>query len=191
MPGSYTTANKTSLEILDALLKESYYSELSAVGVTFDILFAFATKNEQGEKTGPALKDRGYPCNGVVSITPLKYRVRGMSDAEIILDGDNWTKLSPEQQRALIDHEVRHIVVSRSMNGDVITDSFGRPKLKLALHHIQTGWFVDVAKRNGAASAEVEQATQIFAQYKQELFGFVGSVKGSKKKALADKPEEA
>ena len=141
-----------------------HHTNFNEAALTFDVFLAYAPENDAGEKTGPALKQHGYPCGGIVSIVSLKNRVCGRSDAEIVLDGDSWPKLTSEEQDALIDHELEHVVVARDLEGAIIRDTHGRPKLKMKLHDREHGWFDSIAKRHGAASGEVQQDRRIVAE---------------------------
>ena len=172
-----------------------HHGDLAGVGVIFDILFAYGPTNEAGERTGPALKANGYQCSASVSIVPLKWRVRGMGDAEILLDGDRWPELTPEQQQALLDHELMHVQIARDAEGSVINDNCGRPKLKMKLHDFHFGWFTANAARHGANSPEVEQATAIVRDagnvYFQTEMTLPGAVSKRKPRAIKNKEEPA
>lgn len=168
-----------------------YHSNFNDAKLTFDVFMAYAPENDAGEKTGPALKLHGYPCGGLVSIVSLKNRVCGRSDAEIVLDGDSWDKLTSAEQDALLDHELEHVVVARDLEGAVIYDTHGRPKLKLKLHDREHGWFDAIAKRHGDASGEVQQARRIVAEamdiYFQSEMTLGDSRKPKQKKLKAPK----
>lgn len=175
MAAKYTNATpETYLQLKDLIAEHA--EELDAVGVRFDIIMAYAAVNEQGEKVGTALKLHGYPCNGLVSIVSLKNRVMGRADAEIILDGDRWMDLEEAQQKALLHHEMHHVLVARDVEGGVIHDSHGRPKLKMRLHDVDVGWFHHIAKIHGDASAEVTQARQIVREHGPTFFPFMREI---------------
>lgn len=190
MPSKFALATKEVMVKLQGQI-EKYHSDLNTQGVTFDVLMAYAPENDAGEKTGPALKLHGYACGGVVSIVSLKNRVCGRSDAEILLDGDSWEKMSPEQQDALLDHELYHLVVARDLEGSPIRDTHGRPKLKMKLHDRQFGWFDAVAQRHGDASGEVFQAKQLVIEagliYFQGQFNLGDPRRAKKPKAIKNK----
>ncbi len=130
-------------------------------GLKIDFLFARATIDEKtGEKTGPALTCHGVSALGVTRKTTLKERVKGMADAEILLDGDWWETAPEEQRRALLDHELFHREI-KTKDGELVTDDLGRPCLKLRKHDYQFGWFRKIAAHHGNASMEAIQAAQI------------------------------
>jgi hypothetical protein len=102
----------------------------------------------------------------------------GRGDAEITLDGDQWGDLSTDQQLAVVDHEVHKIVVRRSIEGEVLYDTAGRPKLQKRQYDVRVGWFSIIAERHGVASSEVTQAKQLFeSKEAQYLFPFVSNKK--------------
>lgn len=168
----YKQASKEVHKLCKTLVEENY-DKLAKEGVTFDILMAFAPENEEnGEPTGPAIKLHGYTASAIVSTVPLKNRVKGLSDVEIIIDGLNWEKLNEEERAALLDHELYHVQVSTNSKGETIKDTAGRPKIKMRLHDIQLGWFIDIAKRHGMSSGEVQQA-QTIVSHAQAFFPFL------------------
>lgn len=61
MPSIYKRATDAEHQILNELVAD-HYKDINAVGVSFDIIFAYAGENDAGEKIGPALKERGYQC---------------------------------------------------------------------------------------------------------------------------------
>lgn len=121
--------------------------------VRVDYLFAFGDVNENGETVGDALKKNGVKALGICRKLGLKDRAKGLGDAEICIDGDWWDHASPEEQRALLDHELHHIAV----NGEK-RDDLGRPVLKLRKHDFDVGWFAIIAQRHGVHSVERQQA---------------------------------
>ncbi len=173
MPNRFTKADREVQDLAKEIITE-HCEELAAVGVTIDILMAYAPENDAGEKTGPALKLHGYPCGGIVSVNSLKNRVIGSSDALILLDGDAWPDMEPERQKALLHHEIHHITVARDTEGAVINDTHGRPKLKMRLHDVEVGWFTHIAKLYKEDSGEVQDAHKIFDQHGNVLFPFLG-----------------
>lgn len=175
MPSSYSKAPKAIHEQAYALIKE-HHPDLHAAGVTVDLIFAFAGENDAGEKIGPALKLHGYACSGVASKVPLLQRVMGRADVQILLDGDGWEDLHPDQQAALIDHEASHFIVAKDAEGGVIHDTHGRPKIKMKLHDFQIGIFTAVAARHKEASLEVISVAQMYKQAGQTLFPFLGQL---------------
>lgn len=169
MPTTYTKSE--DMTYLDDMLG-LYHPELRDAGVTFDVLFARAARNEDGDVDGPAVKHGGYPVLAMVKIVNLKDRAKGNADVEIVIDEDNWETMNDEQRNALIDHELEHCELQLEMTQDgaeavVKRDDLGRPKLKMRLHDRQFGWFDVCAERHGVNSAEAQQLArfQLAEQY--------------------------
>jgi hypothetical protein len=129
--------------------------------VRIDFLFAYADRDDEGEPTGFAILVHGVRAYGQCRIVNLRDRAKGNCDTEIVLDHDYWESVCEERQRALLDHELHHILVLANKSGVAKTDDLCRPKLKLRKHDHQFGWFDIVAKRNGEASIERMQAETI------------------------------
>lgn len=133
--------------------------------VKLDLMFAFPDfDDETGEPINDALKWNGVPALGVAKIINLKDRAKGLGDAEICLDGFWWENHDEGEQRALLDHELTHLILTKK------TDDLGRPKLKLKKHDVTFGWFASVAQRHGVHSQEVKQAKSCFDVYGQFFF---------------------
>jgi len=134
-------------------------------GVKLDLVFAFPDYDETtGEPVNDALKKNGVKALGVTRIVNLKDRSKGLGDAEICLDGHWWERAEEAEQRALLDHELHHIVPTKK------TDDLGRPKLKLRKHDVDIGWFAIIAQRHGARSQERKQAASMVEVYGQFFF---------------------
>jgi hypothetical protein len=144
-----------------AELLERYHGELAEAGVRFDLLLAEASTDDNGDPVGPALKSSGYTAAATVRILGLKDRAKGLGDAEIVVDGDRWPEWSAAERLAILDHELEHLTLAVDAEGAIKRDDLGRPRLKLRLHDRQFGWFDNVARRHGAASVEVGQASTI------------------------------
>jgi hypothetical protein len=91
--------------------------------------------------------------------------VNKRADAEILIDMEQWEKLTDNQRLALLDHEITHLEVQVDDVGLVKTDDQGRPKLKLKLHDWQLGGFRSIAQRYGADAIEVMEANRFSTDY--------------------------
>ena len=142
-----------------------YHNELFEHEVKIDYLFAFGELDEEtSEKLAPAINHHGWPALGLASRTKLKDRVKGMGDCEILLDGDEWPKMTYAQQLALLDHELEHFELKRDKFGNIEKDDIDRPKLTLREHDRQHGWFDNIAQRHGINSNEVKQFRAIITE---------------------------
>lgn len=172
-----TTYRQCDHEIRDraqALIGE-HHPDLLEAGVTIDFLFAFATKDEEtGIPKGPAIRVGGYACAAVTRVVSLVDRTKGVSDAEILIDGDRWDEWTTRHQDALLDHEIEHLELkmTKGKKPVVVRDAADRPMLRLKKHDHQFGWFDSIAMRWGADSFEVQQATLFANERGQYYFGF-------------------
>lgn len=169
-----TIYEKAPQEVCDlvAEITSAYHGPLFDADVTFDLLFAHAETDDNGDAKGPALKLHGYQCAAVVRIVPYKQRVLGQGDAEIVFDGDRWDEWSDEQKRAIVDHEIEHLELAVDREGNVKRDDLDRPKLKMRKHDHQFGWFDSIARRHGQHSFEVQQYDLFTMNYKQLWLDF-------------------
>jgi hypothetical protein len=167
------TLKRAKQDVLDLVedIKERYHGALVAAEVTVDVLMA-----HPGENDDHAVKLHGYPCAAVVKITPYQQRVMGVADAIITIDAATWHGLSDAEREALIDHELHHLEVQRDKEGAVKSDDQGRPKLRMRLHDVQAGWFLDVVRRHKESSLEIKQARQVWDEFGQLLFPWAQEV---------------
>lgn len=125
------------------------------------------------------LKLNGYPCIAICKPLPGKRRALGSGDVEISIDKLRWELMPDLRRRALLHHELRHIIVRRDGNGDIVTDEYDRPKVGMRKHPVQVGWFPEVAAIYGSASFECEQAQKIMEDFGtvlfQNEFGFIAT----------------
>lgn len=163
-------------ELEDVMAK--YHPGLRDAGVRVDVLLQLATRDDNGDPTGPAIKHGGYTAAAVVRIVGLKDRVKGMGDAEILLDGDRYDEWDERELAAILDHELTHLEFrTDKVTGNVKRDDAGRPQLKMRLHDHQYGWFESVARRHGKFAVEVQQAEKLVSDENwRQLFlpGFDG-----------------
>lgn len=110
------------------------------------------------DSSEPPVKLHGYPCAAKIAIIPYKQRVDKRADAEITIDALWWDNATEPAQRALLDHEISHLELSKDDLGCLKTDDQGRPKLSLRLHDWQLGGFRAIAQRYGDNAPEVAMA---------------------------------
>lgn len=166
MAKCYQKFDGAEMKIVQVVMKK-HHPDLVQRGVTVDCLFVFQDGEKSGEHT---LKFHGYPAAAVVRKVPLKDRVKGAGDAEIVFDLAWWSAASEEERVAVIDHELTHLEVKRNKNTkEVETDDHGRPVLKLKLHDIQFGGFTSIVKKHGQHAPEAQAAKQVQDQWGQLL----------------------
>ena len=167
-----TKAARDVVMLLVDVLHE-HHPVLAACEVRVDALMADARTEKDAEKR--ALKHGGYPAAATIAIVPLKRRALGQGDALLTIDAAVWDGLAPDEQRALIDHELTHLEVARDgaasadgsrvvgvdpdtgeMLGAPKADDLGRPVLRLRLHDWQFGGFTEIARRYRTSALEVQ-----------------------------------
>ena len=155
MPTTYELADGDLNDILQAVMQQ-HHRGLADAEARICVLLAHASTDENGDPVGPAVKNGPYSCAAKVRVTNLKERTLGHADAEIILDGDNYTIWGHNKTSAILDHELSHLEFTGKR------DPLDRPKLRLLPHDRQFGWFDAVAERWGCDAVEVEQAATVF-----------------------------
>jgi hypothetical protein len=152
----YSIANEEVNLTIQKVMKENH-GDLHAAGVTITALIA---RSEEG----PAIKVRGSEAAGCIRITKLAERTLGLGDALMILDGESMIAWSSKRLQAVIDHELRHLMLAKNKRtGEIQLDDEGRPKLRIRPHDFEFGWFARTAELYGEESYEVSQAREIVA----------------------------
>lgn len=163
---TYDNAPDEVQDKIEALM-EAYHPKLIEAGVTIHALYA---RNGAGH----AILCGGYPALAVVRVVGLKDRVKGMKDAEIVIDAERYEELSEGERDGLLDHELFHLeTVSDPESGGIKKDDCGRPRLVLRKHDIQIGWFREISVRHGKNSPEQVQARALMEKDGQFFFPFI------------------
>lgn len=152
----YSIANEEINLTIQEVMKKNH-GDLHAEGVTITAMIA---RSEEG----PAIKVRGCEAAGCIRITKLMERTLGLGDAVMILDGERLDAWSSTRLQAVIDHELRHLMLARNKKtGQIQRDDEGRPKLQIRPHDFEFGWFARTAELYGEDSYEVAQVREIGA----------------------------
>ncbi len=152
----YSIANEEVNLTIQKVMKENH-GDLHAAGVTITALIA---RSEEG----PAIKVRGSEAAGCIRITKLAERTLGLGDALMTLDGERMDAWTSKRLQAVIDHELRHLMLAKNKKtGQIQLDDEGRPKLRIRPHDFEFGWFARTAELYGEESYEVSQAREIVA----------------------------
>jgi hypothetical protein len=169
---TYRLPDPEHLAVLDDVLR-TIHPRLADAGVTVGLLLAHAKVNKDGEMQGPALKLHGVACAALVRVTKLKDRVKGVEDAMIEIDADEWGNRPLATQRAILDHECSHlIIVTDGKTGVVETDDAGRPKLKLKPDDYTINGQFDVIERHGKDALETQTYADLHRVLSQKLLPF-------------------
>lgn len=179
MPTTYTTADQGVCDLLADVMR-GHHPPLYDACVRVGVLFA---ANEKG----PAVKAGGYPAFACMRVVSLKDRVTKAIDAELVLDRDEWGRLSPASQRALLDHELSHIALADYRYAPVLDaageptgevrilferDDLGRPKLATVRGDFNAGdAFGAVIRRHGRAAVEFLNAKRFGEYAERALLG--------------------
>lgn len=152
----FSIANEEINLTIQKVMRENH-GDLHAEGVTITAMIA---RSEEG----PAIKVRGCEAAGCIRITKLMERTLGLGDAVMILDGERLDAWSSKRLQAVIDHELRHLMLAKNKKtGQIQRDDEGRPKLRIRPHDFEFGWFARTAELYGEESYEVSQAREIVA----------------------------
>ncbi len=157
----------------EQLIKE-FHPEFEENKLRIDLLFAYGEKDDAGEIKSPALKKNGVKALGITRKINLKDRTKGLGDAEICLDGDWWEEADEAEKKALLDHELHHIIITAD------TDMLRRPLLRLRKHDFEIGWFAVIAQRHGSASQERIQAKAMMDRGGQYFWPEISEIEKSR-----------
>lgn len=147
------------------VIRDRYHKPLKEAGVTIDLLLAHASRDQNDDPVGAAVKHGGYPAAAVIKIVSLKDRVAGLGDAQMIVDGDKWDEWTDAELDALLDHELTHLEIVVDKDGAIVQDDAGRPKLKIRLHDFQIGGFHSIAKKHKEDAFEVQSVATVGKEF--------------------------
>lgn len=176
MSATYSLADKNT-ELLCSDLVAKHHTDLDTTGATFNLIFALRDPEDESEK--PVLANKGHRVFGLSKIHNLKERILGLADAEILLDGDAWPRMSKEVKSAVLDHQLQYFEVKRDKEGEFVYDDLQRPILKMRQTDRSFGWFDSVASRHREHSMEVIQMRRLFSESGQIYLPFVDADTGS------------
>jgi hypothetical protein len=148
MTTTYRPADPEVADLLQEVMNADH-PRLAEAGVTVLLQFAEA-------EGGPALKLHGYPAYAIVKVVGLKDRAAGLPDCRIAIDQSAWEGHDDAWQKALLSHELEHVVVQEDEHGKVKEDDLGRPKLRLRPHDFQVGGFIRTIDRYGTSALEAQ-----------------------------------
>jgi len=178
---TYQKAPAEIHELATELLEEyrdahdKMYGHILDSNLKIDLMLAFADVDDKtGQPRNDAITHQGIRALGLCKIIGKKERAAGLGDVRILLDGDEWPRMSDVEQRSLLDHELQHIMV-RSRDGAYLRDDLNRPLLSMRKHDIHVGMFSVVAARHGHHGIERRDFRKMVDAYGQylmpEMFG--------------------
>jgi hypothetical protein len=140
MPPRFEDCGPDVYRLMDSIIGE-YYPMLRTVDARINLLFAH-------NDDGPAIAKSGHAVAGLCKINNLKDRAEGKADATITLDGDRWFKLPTRTQRALLHHELHHLIATNKR------DALKRPTLKMRPDDWMDTGFAGILRLYGTDSLE-------------------------------------
>jgi hypothetical protein len=147
----FRKSGKYTLDLTHEVMSQ-YYADLLDQDLSIDFVDAFDTSGK------PAVTVHGVPASACIRVMPLKDRAMGRGDVEITFDGYLFDRMTENQKKALIDHELYHLETKRNKDGEIKRDDLGRVEYKLRPHDREFGWFDSIARRWGKDSHEYQQA---------------------------------
>jgi Putative phage metallopeptidase len=181
----YEETPEVDIKIDEIIMSFEDHRPLSDHKVKINALFSYPNLDKYGRPIEDAIKVNKYKALACIKVTSYKDRVKGMADAEMLIDYTFWEKASTLERTALIDHELTHLQVKVDDYGRALLDKVKRPKLYLRNHDVQIGWFASVAKRYGKHSIEVKQAEILFDKLGQSYWPYLWEVTTSHRAAIA------
>lgn len=178
MPRVYSKAPKHVDNMMNAVL-ETFHKELVKVKLKIGILFV----NSDGDEM--AIMGHGVPCLAKIRIAGQAERVFCNLDVVLMVDEKAWSDLNDVRRRALLDHEVCHLVVVTDKNGNVRSHDGERPRMSLVPDDFVLTGFHAVIERHGADALELV-ALQSTVESVQQFFDFSRSAKTGPRLAAAE-----
>lgn len=169
MPRTYAKGDGDTIALLNKAI-EAYHAELKELNVRVGVILVSPPKNAEGEPTGAAVTHAGHEVLATVKLTTPADRVFSPYDAIVRIDQERFDLMIEEQQLALLDHELTHLVVRRDDDGHPLLTEDLRPKLALKPDDIFVTGFAEVAERHGEHSVEVRTMRGLQDRFGQLLF---------------------
>jgi Putative phage metallopeptidase len=154
----YEPANNEIISLLNQVLHETFPSLIDG---KVKIAVTVRTKFNSDDEEEPSLMLHGAPAYATIRVISRKNRTYVDHDALIELDGPVWKTLSSANKKALIDHEVNHLVHKRDKEQKPKFDDLGRPVLALRPDDWQITGFLAVISRHGPDALEYGSVTRI------------------------------
>lgn len=178
-----TPADQSMLNVLQDVLVD-HYPELIEADLKIEVLMASAPEGK------PAVKLHGNPALAVIKIVGPDERCSGGPDVRIKVDLGRWASLGPKRREALFAHELFHVVLSRDEDGELLTDDYDRPKVKLKPDDWAITGFKAIYDLYGEDSVEWSSYVAMRETLGQGTFDFMGK-DGERKNGASDPADAA
>lgn len=167
----YEKADADVMAILDDVMQE-YHPELASLDLAIGVTMVTPNINEKGEPTGPAITLHGAPAAACIKLVKIKDRIHNGLDAAIDIDKERWENYSDGERRALLDHELTHLVIVRDGDGVMKTHDDMRPKLAMRPDDFTLTGFHEVIERHGTDAIEFQSIKTVSKRWEQQLFAW-------------------
>ncbi len=170
----YTPGSQHVHDLIKEVIDE-YHPDLAETKARIGAVFCHADPDSDK----PAMVKNGIRILAKIKKNSEADRIDGKPDATITFDAEHWKTFEEDeihgrdQARALIDHELYHLVCKRDKEtGRFLTDDQDRPKFDMRVHDWEITGFRAVAERHGRHSAEVQEAVRFQDEFGNLLFHF-------------------
>jgi hypothetical protein len=126
---TYQRAPDEVESVMNALIEQKY-PDLVKYELTWKVIFAYPTLDEEGAPKGNAISVLGGPALWNLKVNSLKERAAGMPDVLFVVDGDEFGKMPRLEQDALLCEVLDSFTIATDKEGSVKADDLGRPKIK-------------------------------------------------------------
>lgn len=154
------------------LATKNWHTSLAKANVKVAVLMVHPPTNANAEPTAPALTRSGVEVVALIKVATPNERILAGCDAVMRIDAFHWESLIEEQQTALLDHELEHLLIATTAKGLVQKHDDGRPKLLTQPDDWSLTGFAVVVKRHGRHALEAMAIRKVLDTY-QELFDFM------------------
>lgn len=161
MPIVFEKASQDVRDLLSLVIQE-YHSELSEANVKVGVLMQ--TKFDEDDQELPSLRCHGAMANAIIKIVSRKDRTYRDDDVQITIDAVIWKSLSERCKKALLDHELTHLVLKHDPKTQALKlDDLNRPCLAMIPDDFTLTGFLEVVARHQDAALEYQSVTRVNA----------------------------
>lgn len=178
----YTDCSEEVEPLADEILSQ-YHGEIAELDPDIGYFFVeydSDTKEAAAKKRRelpPVLKLHGVACAATIKVNSYKDRVQGKPDVTVTINREAWEEYTDEQRRALLDHELTHLIPKLDKNGGPVADDLGRPEFKMRPHDYDLSGFGSVIRRHGKAAIEVKATVNFLTSEDGQMVMDFGGLK--------------
>ena len=156
----YQRAQQSVLDMVYEVMR-SYHPDLDTNDVK--VAVTMVSKFDADDNEFHALKHHGAEANATIKCVSAKRRVHVDHDLEMDIDGLFWRTATAAQQRALIDHELTHVIVVKDEKGQPKRNDLDHIRLRLRPDEWTLTGFACVIERHGLAATEASASMRVNA----------------------------